>query len=207
MKKLFEKKRYADGKREIFFLGKRIFNYQKKCSKNFPSLQKMQNISDPVKYIRSLGVKVGENCRFIIHPYFFSYPDFGSEPYLIEIGNDVLISFGCVFLTHDGSVNMLAKYYSKDEHINRFGKIKIGNNCFIGCHSIILPGVAIGDDCIIGAGSVVTKNIPSGEVWAGNPAHYIRKTSDLAKKYKDLFYSKEAKELQEYIILKKGSRK
>lgn len=51
--------------------------------------------------------------------------------------------------------------------------IKIG--AFIGGHSIILKGVTIGKHSIIGAGSVVTTNIPDGEMWAGNPAHFIRK--------------------------------
>jgi acetyltransferase-like isoleucine patch superfamily enzyme len=53
--------------------------------------------------------------------------------------------------------------------------ISIGNDVFIGANSIILKGVNIGDRVIIGAGSVVTKNIPSDEIWAGNPARFIRK--------------------------------
>ena len=60
--------------------------------------------------------------------------------------------------------------------MRRYGRIKIGNNCFIGCRSILLPGVTIGDNSIIGAGSVVTKDVPSGEVWAGNPARFIKTT-------------------------------
>lgn len=52
--------------------------------------------------------------------------------------------------------------------------IVIGNDVFVGANSIILKGVTIGDRSIIGAGSVVTKNIPSNEVWAGNPAKFIK---------------------------------
>lgn len=55
--------------------------------------------------------------------------------------------------------------------------IIIGKRVFIGGHSIILKGVTIGDDSVIGAGSVVTKNIPSGEVWAGNPAKFLKKVN------------------------------
>lgn len=53
--------------------------------------------------------------------------------------------------------------------------VSIGNGAFIGAHSIILKGVSIGEKSIVGAGSVVTKGIPDGEVWAGNPAQFIRK--------------------------------
>ena len=51
--------------------------------------------------------------------------------------------------------------------------VRIGNNCFIGCGSIILCGVTIGDNVIIGAGSVVTHDIPSNCAVGGNPAKYI----------------------------------
>jgi acetyltransferase-like isoleucine patch superfamily enzyme len=68
----------------------------------------------------------------------------------------------------------------KDRRINDKLKIKslpisIGDDVFIGANSIILKGVNIGDRSIIGAGSVVSKNIPSDEIWAGNPAKFIRK--------------------------------
>lgn len=53
--------------------------------------------------------------------------------------------------------------------------VVIGKRVFVGGHSIILKGVSIGDDAVIGAGSVVAKNVPSGEIWAGNPAKFIRK--------------------------------
>jgi acetyltransferase-like isoleucine patch superfamily enzyme len=53
--------------------------------------------------------------------------------------------------------------------------IVIGDDVFVGANSIILKGVKIGERTIIGAGSVVTKNIPADEIWAGNPAKFIRK--------------------------------
>ena len=52
--------------------------------------------------------------------------------------------------------------------------IHIKSNAFIGAFSIILKGVTIGERSIVGAGSVVTKSIPDGEIWAGNPAKFIR---------------------------------
>lgn len=50
----------------------------------------------------------------------------------------------------------------------------IGENCFIGGRSLILPGVEIGDGSIVGAGAVVTKSVPPGSIVAGNPAVVIR---------------------------------
>ena len=60
--------------------------------------------------------------------------------------------------------------------------VHIGENVFIGGHCVILKGVTIGDGAVIGAGSVVTKSIPAGEIWAGNPAKFIRKVPSLDNK-------------------------
>ncbi len=53
--------------------------------------------------------------------------------------------------------------------------IDIGENVFIGGFSIILKGVSIGENAVVAAGSVVSGNIPSNEIWGGNPAKFIRK--------------------------------
>ena len=52
--------------------------------------------------------------------------------------------------------------------------VKIKNNVFIGAKYIILKGVTIGENSVVGAGSVVTKSIPANQIWAGNPAKFIR---------------------------------
>jgi len=56
--------------------------------------------------------------------------------------------------------------------------IHIGDDVFVGANSIILKGVNIGDRSVIGAGSVVSKNVPSDQIWAGNPARFIRNVSE-----------------------------
>ena len=118
----------------------------------------------------------------MVWPHEWSYPDFGSEPYLISIDDDTCISFGCTFVTHDASIHVCEKVDKKCPKLIKFGKISIGKNCFIGCRCIILPNVTIGDNCIVGAGSLVNKSIPSGQVWAGTPAHFIMTTKEYTKK-------------------------
>ena len=53
----------------------------------------------------------------------------------------------------------------------------LGDNVTIYANAVIIGNVHIGDNAIIGAGSVVLKDVPAGEVWAGNPAHFIKKVS------------------------------
>ena len=60
-------------------------------------------------------------------------------------------------------------------------RITLGNGVSIGAHSIIIAreghSLSIGEGSVVGAGSVVTKDIPSGEVWVGNPARFLKKVS------------------------------
>lgn len=123
------------------------------------------------KYAFYKGVKIGKGCSIAT-----SY--FGSEPYLIEIGNHVQVTSGVKFFTHGGGWVFRHKYPDFDT----FGKIKIGNNVYIGNSALILPGVTIGDNVVIGAGSVVTKSVPSDSIIAGNPASYIGSVSELESK-------------------------
>ena len=93
---------------------------------------------------------------------------------LVEIGDQTIIGGGAKIYDTD--------FHSTDAQHRMNGNtgivtspVIIGKRVFVGAHSIILKGVVIGDDAVIGAGSVVTKNIPSREIWAGNPAKFIRK--------------------------------
>ncbi len=116
-----------------------------------------------VEYARYKGVKVGEGCRIYT-------TSFGSEPWMITVGNKVTITSGVVLLTHDGSTWLM-----NDENGRRYlyRRVEIGNNVFIGVNSIIMPGVKIDDNVIVAAGSVVTKSVPSGVIIGGNPAKII----------------------------------
>lgn len=115
-----------------------------------------------ISCFRKHGITIGENCN--IYSNIIT-----REPYLISIGNDVTIAGGVTFLTHDNSVSKIFPNMSL-----LVGRIKIGNNVFIGAGSIILPGVHIGSGTIVGAGSVVTKSFGDNLVIGGNPAKVIR---------------------------------
>lgn len=54
------------------------------------------------------------------------------------------------------------------------GSVTLGDEVIVGLGALIIPHVTVGDRAIVGAGAVVTKNIPAGQVWAGNPARYMR---------------------------------
>lgn len=93
----------------------------------------------------------------------------------IVIEDDVLIGGGCkIYDTDFHSVDYNHRMETPDRHIKSM-PVRIKKGAFIGAHSIILKGVTIGEKSIIGAGSVVTKNVPDGEIWAGNPAKFIRR--------------------------------
>ncbi len=134
-------------------------------------IRKILGRKSGVELARSLGVKVGERCKFI----GVNKNSFGSEPYLIKIGDHVELSGNVRFLPHDGSVWV---FRDEDPEIDIMMPIEIGNNVFIGNSSIILCGAKIGNDCVIGAGSVVRGDIPSGSVAAGVPAKVIRRINE-----------------------------
>lgn len=87
----------------------------------------------------------------------------------IIIGKDTYIAPNVGFITANHDLNDLSKHLAGE-------KIIIGEKCWIGMNSVILPGVELGDNTIVGAGSIVTKSFIDGNcVVAGNPAKIIRK--------------------------------
>ncbi|WP_434743540.1 acyltransferase [Micromonospora sp. SH-82] len=126
---------------------------------------------DPMGFARSLGVNLNGRVTF----YGINRQMFGSEPWMITLGNDVHITAGVQFVTHDGGTLILRKEHPDLEWT---APIVVGDDVYLGIRTIVLPGVTIGDRCVIGAGSVVARDVPDGTVAAGVPARPIRSTDD-----------------------------
>lgn len=111
------------------------------------------------------------------------------------ISNATLFASESIILGKQVFVGGGVKIYDTDFHWLDFerrvsepggavGAVIIKDGAFIGAHCIILKGVTIGEKSVIGAGSIVTKSVPPGEIWAGNPAKFIRRieSKDVYKK-------------------------
>lgn len=141
-----------------------------------------------------LGRKVVINSSFESNPVGGNCTVFliKGRDAVIEIGNDVgmsnvLIAARERVVIEDGvSLGAGLKIIDTDFHSLDYAEriadtnissrpVTIKKRAFIGMGAIILKGVTIGEDAVIGAGAVVSKNVPAGEIWAGNPARFVKK--------------------------------
>lgn len=139
-----------------------------------------------IESLKKKGMIIGENFQYGSGCFFDP-----AHCFLIDIGNNVTFSSKVHILAHDASTKKHIGY-------TKIGLVTIEDNVFIGANCTILPNVKIGKDSIIAAGAVVTKDVPSGEVWAGVPARKIQNLNEYLKKYDGAceFYE------EEYTILR-----
>ncbi|MFA5087829.1 MAG: acyltransferase [Candidatus Omnitrophota bacterium] len=114
------------------------------------------------------GAVVGRNCKVSSHTFICEG---------VKIGDGCFIGHSVVFINdnHPRSVNEQGVMENDKDWMERFVQTQVGDGATIGSNATILGDVQIGEGALIGAGSVVTKNVPPGEVWAGNPARFLRK--------------------------------
>jgi len=113
--------------------------------------------------------------------------NFGSEPYLIKLGDDVELSGGVSFINHDGAVDVLINLFEDCQEIDLCKPIIIEDNVFIGMNTTILPGAYIESNVIVGAGSIVRNRLESGFVYAGVPTKKICTIREYKDKNMTLF--------------------
>ncbi|MDO8535868.1 MAG: acyltransferase, partial [Candidatus Omnitrophota bacterium] len=114
------------------------------------------------------NARIGKNCKVSSHAFI-------CEGVVVE--DNCFIGHGVIFINdnYPRSVNASGALESEKDWVGRFIKTRVGKGAAIGSNATILGDVMIGKGSIIGAGSVVTKDVPPGEVWAGNPSKFLRK--------------------------------
>lgn len=122
-------------------------------------------------FFRKKGAKIGKKCNICSN---ICTP----ETYLIELKDNVTIGANVEFITHDNSISKVFPNCT-----DLFGKIIIGNNCFVGARSVVMYGVELNDDIIVASGSVVTKSFKEKRIIiGGNPAKKIATWEDFEQK-------------------------
>lgn len=128
---------------------------------------------DGAKYAKKIGV----NMHGTVHIY--GKIAWGTEPWIISLGDNVHITDGVKFITHDGGT-LLYRNIVPDLDITK--PIIVGNNVYFGNNVIVLPGVKIGNNVVIGAGAVVCKDIPDNSLAVGVPARVIKTADEYLQK-------------------------
>jgi acetyltransferase-like isoleucine patch superfamily enzyme len=91
----------------------------------------------------------------------------------VRVGADVNLGAGCrIFDTDFHSLDWAER---RDDVNIPSRPVVIGDRSFIGGSAIILKGVTVGEEAVVGAGAVVTRDVPPGEIWAGNPAVFVKR--------------------------------
>jgi len=111
------------------------------------------------------GVVVGARCKVSSHSFLCEG---------VTLEDEVFIGHGVKFTNdrfpratrHDGKL--------KGDEDWEVIRTNVHHRASIGSGAIIMCGISIGAGAIVGAGSVVTKDVPPGQIWAGNPARYLR---------------------------------
>lgn len=112
------------------------------------------------------GAAIGADCKISSHTFICEG---------VTIGDGVFVGHNVTFtndlypraVNADGSLQTEADW--------QVVPTVVRDRASIGSSATLICGIEIGEGALVGAGSVVTKSVPAGELWAGNPARFIRK--------------------------------
>jgi acetyltransferase-like isoleucine patch superfamily enzyme len=109
---------------------------------------------------------IGARCKISSHTFICEG---------VHIEDNVFIGHGVMFtnVSYPRAATAGGELQTEADWVVEETRIKRGAS--VGSGSVILCGHTIGEGAIVGAGSVVTKDVPAGEVWAGNPARFLKK--------------------------------
>ena len=143
----------------------------------------ISQVDQRIEVLKKLFGKTGENVY--IEPTFNC--DYGCNIYLgenfyanfncvildvaeVRIGNNCFIAPQVGIYTATHPLNYLERNAGKE-----YGKpVTIGDNCWIGGHAVINPGVTLGNNVVVASGAIVTKSFGDNVVIGGNPAKILK---------------------------------
>ena len=123
---------------------------------------------------RLASLSIGE--RSTIHSFAIINGDISIGSYCLIGPRVTILSGSHIALTTD-LIRFQDESYFKINGQYPSQPVSIGNDCWLGANSVILPGVNLGTGCVIGANAVVTRSFPEYSVVAGVPARLIRTRS------------------------------
>lgn len=130
------------------------------------------NIEPPFYCDYGYNIEIGEN---FFANYNFTVLDVGK----VRIGANVQIAPNVSIYTAGHPLHPDSRNSGYEYGID----ITIGDNCWIGGNTCIMPGVTIGKSVVIGAGSVVTKDLPDNVIAVGNPCRIVREITEADRDY------------------------
>lgn len=125
------------------------------------------------------NAKIGQNGNICSHCFIENETKIGNNVTIkcgVQVWDGVTIEDEVFVGPNVAFTNDL--YPRSKHHPKEYARTLLKKGCSIGANSTILCGVTIGENAMIGAGSVVTKDVPSGELWKGAPAQFVRKIKD-----------------------------
>ena len=132
------------------------------------------------KYLKEKNIfaSVGENVHF--QPRLLPlYPE------LIKLHNNIMVSAGVRFITHDASFVVLNRL-GQGRFPEEVGCIEVMDNVYIGYNATVMPNVRIGENVIVGAGALVSKDLEANGVYVGIPAKKICSFDDYVNRHKEV---------------------
>ncbi|MBO4644441.1 MAG: serine acetyltransferase [Alphaproteobacteria bacterium] len=148
--KLIEKRRFPNGRKEIYILGVKVFSYWSNKLKGI----KQRNCNISLDFAKKLIRE--KNVQFV-------------HPLGIVISDKATIGHNCRIYQN---VTIGGKSDESSADVPT-----LEDNVTIYANSVLVGKIHIGKNAVIGCGSVVTRDVPENEIWAGNPARFIKKRS------------------------------